>query len=373
MGQKSISNIAVKNKGGHAGFWVLSEAEAPRSQELKPHDFDQVGTKLISPFAITPDKFYLRKGETVNLEIVFDPANEGKFNRKFYLGCDNLKVYEYTIAAESNMIELKPMSLNGTALTDECLPLQEIHFRDVELKNPVVKTFEIENLTKNKINYEWRIQDPNKQFVITPSAGIYQERERKTTSVEFVAGMLEACYATVSLVIKDIPLESVRNPPQRILEMIRLLNSMTEAERKTQKVEFVYFSMTLFGEVSPLRYSVSPEFFTNPAVMPIQRREEARYSIKNHSKCASKFVIKLVGKSSEHLHTNVRGVYKSLELAKVMELYKSDDEVVCEIHSGRKETKTNDLQRTSELRLEAQESSEATEDWADCCARTSRP
>jgi hypothetical protein len=293
---------------------VLPPSLKDHAIDYKPASFDTPGVIEIGPFSIYPDKFFLKKNDTVELTIRFNPSTEGKFTEKFILGCDNLKTYEYSISAESNMIELKPTSLCGEPLTSDCLPFGQIDFRDVHYLNPITKAFEIENLTKNLINYEWRMAGKTTLFKIDPSTGNFQTREVKPFSVTYLANSLIAGYADIDLIIKDIPLESVRNPPKHILDKMKQMEEMSEIEKKNQRIEFVYFSFKIFGEVVPLEYSVSPILWQSPSVLPIYQSHEAFFTVHNLSKSASKFIVEQTTRSDPNIKSKLKGVYRSVKI-----------------------------------------------------------
>jgi hypothetical protein len=311
VGQKSVSTLQVKNRGGHAGFWILPIDSKDNAIDFKPENFKSPGTAKIGLFSIYPDNFFLSKGSQIELRIQFDPDTEGVFTEKFILGCDNLNTYEFSIKAESNMIELRPMTICGAELTSQCLPFKQLDFRDVQYKNPAEKIFEIENLTKNKISYEWRVSDKEGEFCINPAQGLFNEREIKPFTTTYYANKLFASYAQIELYIKDIPLESVRNPPPHIVDQIKQLEELPENERKKKKIEFVYFTFRLFGEVTPLEYSVSPTFCRAPLALPINHKNEARFTIRNYSKSEGRFSLKQDSISNENLLSLIKGVYRS--------------------------------------------------------------
>lgn len=185
VGQSTVSHITVKNLGGNAGFWVLPESEKDNAIAFKPNDYEQPTEIKISPFSIFPSKFYLLKGESVTLEIKFDPSNEGKSSQQFILGCDNLRVYPYSLSAESNMIELKPRKLNGCDIKPEHPPISSIEFRNIEFNNEITKAIVIENLTKNKVTYEWKLYDHQSNPFLTSRfcdrpdpRGVYRKGEQ---------------------------------------------------------------------------------------------------------------------------------------------------------------------------------------------------
>jgi hypothetical protein len=335
----------VTNKGGHAGFWVLPWALKDQAINFKPTSFEELGVAEIGPFTIYPDKFFLKKGDSVELTIKFNPSTEGKFTEKFVLGCDNLRTYEYSISAESNMIELKPTSYCGQALTEDCLPFGQIDFRDIHYLNPVTKGFEIENLTKNTITYEWRMSGKSELFNIDPAQGIFKTREVKPFTTTYLANSFIAGYATIDLVIKDIPLESVRNPPKHILDKIRAAEQVPAEIRQHQRVEFVYFSFHLFGELLPLDYSVAPLLWHGPSVLPIAQPQEAFFTIHNLAKSKATFSIELLASSHPKLASRLLGVYKSSRIPEVVEEHQSGQ--VSFDHSGRQGKKEKVHESTS--------------------------
>ncbi len=89
------------------------------------------------------------------------------------------------------------------------------------------------------------------------------------------------------------------------------LEELPENERKKKKVEFVYFTFSLFGEVTPLEYSVSPTFWRAPLALPITHKNEARFTIRNYSKSEGRFLLKQDSISNENLLSLIKGVYRS--------------------------------------------------------------
>ena len=102
IGKKSVSQIPITNKGGHAGFWI----DMPGHQGYKMDSFDDPEEVKIGSFRIWPNKFYLRKGETAIIYVNFEPENEGEEEIEITLKCDNMQDYTYKMKSSANMIEL---------------------------------------------------------------------------------------------------------------------------------------------------------------------------------------------------------------------------------------------------------------------------
>jgi len=97
--------------------------------------------------------------------------------------------------------------------------------------------------------------------VIEPRDGFFQGKETKTFSIKFSAEDLIPCYDIIHPTIRNIPLESVKNPPPHILEQIKDLqakNNGLDQASSAKKIEFIYYTWQLIGEVSPMTYSIDP-------------------------------------------------------------------------------------------------------------------
>ena len=296
IGQDSVTKLDVTNNGGIAGFWFIHDADEAKSI---PDNYRDPGEFISGDFTIFPNKFYLKKGQKTTLIVRFKPQKDGFNEVGFVLACDNLRNYTFSLQAEANMIELLPSHIDDhTIYCDENNHFDRLDIRSCDFLNPRSRTVSIENKTKNKVEYEWvfdEIEDNN--FQIEPKEGYFNGKEIKTFTVTFSAADLIPSYNKINLTIKGIPFESVKNPPLHILERItdlraRKRNSLSEADFLKSKIEFVYYTWQLLGEVKQLEYIIDPPLLSIPHEQPIGKDHEATFIIQNCAKSSSAFRIR---------------------------------------------------------------------------------
>jgi hypothetical protein len=294
IGKQSDSKITFKNHGGHAGFW-LTEDPAVKLETLMT-DFDNPQEFVSSVFTVYPDRFFLRKGESITLHINFNPSTEGKFTTELLLACDNMKTYGYNLSAEANMIQLLTTQVDGCSLTDDPNKLMDmIYFLDNEYGTTQTRTLSIENLTKNKIDYELKfISDDGSHFSVSPAQGIFMSGEVKDFNISYKAFDPITCYDKMELIIKNIPLKSVKDPPPHIQKMIERLEIEKKKGRdvdENEKIEFTYFTYNLVGQVQSPSYEVTPPLIYYPFSIPLNKPETSVITIKNAGSVPSVFKI----------------------------------------------------------------------------------
>lgn len=230
------------------------------------------------------------------------------------------------------MIELLPSHIDGNKIfADEENKLEVIDLRDCHYMNAMTRTVSIENKTKNKVEFEWVFENPKynnfieydtdtkqkkeQDFRIEPKEGFFQGKEIKTFTIKFAAQSLIPSYDKINLTIRNIPLESVKNPPSHILERINALknekkDSFAEALVSDKKIEFVYYTWQLIGDVSKINYSIDPPLLIIPYLQPIGKMHNANFVLRNHSQSPSHFSIHNVFKNSPVLNSQIISVTK---------------------------------------------------------------
>lgn len=314
IGKTSHSQIKVTNNGGHAGFWLCTPDQDPFK---KPENFENQEAFISDEFVIYPNKFILSKGETITLDIKFVPKDEGVSTSKIILSCDNMRQYEYTLTAEANMIELVVTEIDGTSLIDsEFKSLDMIYFLDNDFLSEMKRDLAIENLTKNNIEYDWKFHNSEGSFVISPKDGIFQNREIKNFEILYKADNFVTSYEKLDLIIKNIPLKSVKNPPPHILKLIQkreLQRLKGKDVDENENVEFTYFTFDLMGQVKPVEYSVEPSLIYFPYEIPIKIPQTSVYRVINNANAPGKFKLELLSKSDERIKCIVKDIVRKVE------------------------------------------------------------
>ena len=369
IGKSSITEVKITNHGGHAGFWFSD----PSSEYAIPEDFEDLQVFQSGEFEIYPDRFFLSKGDSVTLTVQFVPNSEGRSSSNLFLSCDNMKRYEYEIFAEANMIELLVTELDGVDLNDsEFKKMDMIYFLNNDFLGQQMRQLRIENLTKNRIEYEWRFKSGEEleSFVINPVIGFFENRENKQFELMFRANDLVTQYEELDLIIKNIPLKSVKNPPPHIQALIDKRDkekASGEDVDDNENVAFTYFTFKLMGHVKEIEYQVQPSVIYFPYKIPIKAEQTSVFRITNHSNAPGKFKILLTSKTDDRVRVRVKDVVK--KVAQIHQSEKTDTHLTEKnfhkrgsVRSGRRRQRRKIVRKASRNNMNEQSSLAAASD-----------
>lgn len=166
----------------------MTNDKAVNLDKLKT-DFDHPEEFQAGAFTIFPDRFFLHKGESITLRVKFNPENEGAYSQDIKLACDNMKIYNYSLNAEANMIQLLVTHIDDNSLLeDKNKKLDMIYFVDNDHGTIQTRSLLIQNLTKNMIDYSFVFQgENNSNFEVSPQTGTFLKSEHKKFDISFNA------------------------------------------------------------------------------------------------------------------------------------------------------------------------------------------
>lgn len=208
-----------------------------------------------------------------------------------------------------------------------------IEFRDCDFGISEFKYFSIANLTRNQVEFEWRFLDeafnPEESqtgikddvyegFQIEPRQGTFQNLERLEFKVTYFADSFQASFPKAQLMIKNIPLKSVKNPPKHLVKIMEAREREVQKEMNKSgdknvdvmddKVEFSYFNMDFMGQVKPLDYEIDPPMFYNPFKVAIGEKQTTFFKVTNLMNCKGKFQLEFLTKSAQEIITIIEDV-----------------------------------------------------------------
>ena len=313
IGKHSDSLIVVKNSGGHSGFWLTND-KAVNLDKLKT-DFDHPEEFQAGAFTIFPDRFFLHKGESITLSVKFNPENEGAYSQDIKLACDNMKIYNYSLNAEANMIQLLVTHIDDNSLLeDKNKKLDMIYFVDNDHGTIQTRSLLIQNLTKNMIDYSFVFQgENNSNFEVSPQTGTFLKSEHKKFDISFNAIDPVAQYKKLDLVIKNIPIKSVRDPPPHLQKMIEKLENdrlRGKIRDDNERVEFVYFTFDIVGQVRTPLYEITPPLIYFPFPVELNQPQTSVFTLQNKSSVPTVFRIEKISQSSPHISSFVNQVFR---------------------------------------------------------------
>lgn len=319
-----------KNTGGEAGFKFFCENEEDDANQNEE-------TLRLQNFLIYPREFFINKGETMELYVCFLPKSEGIIQEKVILACDNQTSSIYTLEGKANVAELQVHGINNHMIdyslkslseSDFLENLKKIYFDDVLCNIPQTRKITIKNITSVKIPYHWSVFSTNKntkieitdtyehRFHIVPEKGFFEADEIKEFEITFQAEKPMPYYEYAYLILDDIPLQSIRNPPDTIKKNLtsNVINpdgfsptvlGPSYLGSNSNRPSITYFEFELIGIVTFAKVEISPPVSVFPSQLSIHKKYPVKFTLKNKANGIVSFQVSLHSKSHEVLETEV--------------------------------------------------------------------
>ncbi|KAL4510071.1 hypothetical protein ABPG72_010264 [Tetrahymena utriculariae] len=347
LGDQADIVFKIVNKGGEAGFKFFSEDS---SQDAK-----QIGDTLQTEcFTIYPSEFYIQKNEIIDICVTFTPKKEGVTQEKVILACDNLTSAAYTLKGTGNMAELGIHGIDHVILSeipevnqlDPQNVVKKIFFNDAYPGTVVSRYISIQNKASVRVKYHWSVSktDVRQQrlnfdkpedycFSIEPDQGYFEPNEIKRFKVLFSSQDPIPIFEFANLIIDDISIQCIRNPPESIkisnqIPQILSFEEQNENQKQgdltkrdlvfiddgivssgnqldigkqivkpgflgsnTDRSSLTYFEFELIGLSTYSQVSIDPPFYVFPGQLFVNKLYYKEFNLINHSDSEIQFNI----------------------------------------------------------------------------------
>ena len=295
------------NKGGDGGFKFFCEREED--------DLKQTGETIkLNNFTIFPAEFYVQKNQTHEIFVNFQPLKEGILQENILLACDNLTNATYVLKGQANMVELCVVSLDNNSIKFQEQELKTLYFDDAIPRKSLCRSLTIKNLTRVKVKYHWGLyKNSNKDnkltldeneihaFSITPNKGIFDSEAEIKFKLEFMGEKPFLYYEYACLIIDDVPVQAIRNPPESIKSLIQEKQGPGFIGSNVARPSITYYEVELVGNVKFCSLEVSPQFYVFPETLYIMKEYKKAFTIKNLSDVGLNYSCRLYMKSDEDI------------------------------------------------------------------------
>ena len=301
------------NKGGDGGFKFFCEKEEDDSKQTGE-------TIKLTNFTIFPAEFYAQKNQTHEIFINFQPIKEGILQENVLLACDNLTNATYTLKGQANMVELSITALDSNPIKFQEIELKTLYFDDAIPKKPLSRNLTIKNLTKVKVKFHWGLYknsnkdnkltlDENEQhsFSIAPKQGIFDSEAEITFKMEFMGEKPFLYYEYACLIIDDVPIEAIKNPPESIKTLRNEKNGPGYTGSNLARPSITYYELELVGNVKFCSLEISPQFYIFPEELYIKKEYKKLFIVRNLSDIDLSYHCRLYAKSHEDLWCSIEG------------------------------------------------------------------
>jgi len=243
--------------------------------------------------------------------VCFTPQREGLIEEKVILACDNNTSKIYTLRAIANMAELKVTKVNGN-LVGQDEEFKNLYMTDIQPKFPKTSVLSIKNQTFVKVNYHWNIQKDSDEDVINhtryqiePSKGVFDPDVEIDFKITFESDISIPFYKDISLVIDDVPIEAIKNPPESIKQQALERKSAQNDEGERARPSLTYFDFSVISKTLFNKVSLTPAVHFFPAPVLIRNEHQHNFSLKNESEGPVQYKVRLQNKTSDFVSCRV--------------------------------------------------------------------
>lgn len=306
------------NKGGDGGFKFFCEKE---EDDLK----QTTEVIKLTNFTIFPAEFYVQKNQTHEIFINFQPTKEGILEEKVLLACDNLTNATYVLKGQANMVELSITSLDENTIKFQEQDLKTLYFDDAIPRKVMSRSITIKNLTKVKVKYHWGLfknrnkdnklsldENETHSFQVTPKQGVFDSEAEIIFKLEFMGEQPFLYYEYACLIIDDVPVEAIRNPPESIKALMQEKVGPGYVGSNLARPSITYYEMELVGNVRFCSLEISPQFYVYPDDLHFMKEYKKFFVIRNLSDISVNYNCKLFWKSDDSMICNIEGNAKGI-------------------------------------------------------------
>jgi len=245
----------------------------------------------------------------MELFVCFTPQREGIIEEKVILACDNNTSKTYTLRAIANMVELKVTKVNNNPVQRN-EELKQLFLTEVQPKFPKSTIVTIKNETFVKVSYHWVIQNEifmdeeieNNQkrtrYSIEPEKGVFEPNSERDFKITFESEISMPFYKNINLVIDDVPIEAIKNPPELIRKQTLERQSSSSPDISKTRPSLTYFQFSLVSEVEFNKVIITPPIYIFPTPLLIRKEHQHNFSLLNQSDGPVQYKVKLHSQSS---------------------------------------------------------------------------
>jgi len=219
LGDRVDMAFRCVNNGGDGGFKFFCERDEDDSKQTDPD------TIKIGSFTLTPSEFYLYSGNAIDVYVSFAPEGEGELVENLILACDNQTSEFYKLTGVGAMLDLDIVSVDGKEVDFKANPFETMFFENTNPTSESRRTVKIRNSSPIAVLFHWSvykqkntnkitIADEQPHYRISPNQGKIKGGETIEFELFFCPQHAEPYFEFADLIIEDIPINSVRSPPE---------------------------------------------------------------------------------------------------------------------------------------------------------------
>lgn len=320
VGDRTDMVFRCHNQGGDGGFKFFCERDEDDQNQPDPEQI------YIGPFVLHPSEFYIYSGKAIDIYVSFTPNQEGQKSENLILACDNQTSEYYQLTGSGTMLDIDVVGIDAREVDFKKNPFSTIQFENTNPTSESRRTIRIKNESPILVPFHWSVyknknlnkislQDEQTHYRIEPSQGRIPGGEVMEFEIFFSPDHAEPYFEYADLIVEDIPIQAVRNPPEGLKNFAEQAANYQKQSRvpmptyvgsNTQFLSIPVLQFNLKGQGNSCKVICEPPTTFLDGDRFINTTYTETIKLLKKSEGAVKYKIRLEGKSSSLFDIDLR-------------------------------------------------------------------
>lgn len=325
LGDRVDMAFRCVNTGGDGGFKFFCEKD---EDDQKQPDADTI---RLGSFTLTPSEFYLYSGSAIDIYVSFNPEREGKLEENLILACDNQTSEFYKLTGFGAMMDLDIIAVDGKEVNFKENPFETVYFENTNPTSENKRVIRVRNSSPIMVPFHWSVYKQKNQqkinlenedthYRVEPAQGRIPGGEFIDFELYFCPQHAEPYFEYADLIIEDIPITSVRDPPEGLKSFAIANNNKnfkvpmpTYVGSNTQFLSIPMIQFNLRGQGNSCKVEVEPSYCNFEGDTYINYEYSQDVKLKKRSEGQVRYVLRLEGKNRPSFDVDIQTQGKSLK------------------------------------------------------------
>ena len=318
IGDRVDMAFRCHNLGGDGGFKFFCERD---EDDQKQTEADSI---KLGSFTLSPSEFYLYSGSAIDIYVSFNPEREGLLEENLILACDNQTSEFYKLKGYGAMVDLDIIAVDGKDINFKENPFETVYFENTNPTSESKRTIRVKNSSPILVPFHWSVfksrntakislENENCHYRVSPAQGKIPGGGHVDFEFFFCPDHAEPYFEFADLIIEDIPITSVRNPPDSLKQFAQANTQKntkvpmpTYVGSNTQFLSIPMLSFNLRGQGNSCKIEIEPSFCQFQGDTYIDHDYSKSIQLRKKSEGQVKYELRMEAKSSDTFEVDIQ-------------------------------------------------------------------
>lgn len=237
------------------------------------------------------------------------------------MACDNQTSEFYKLTGYGSMLDLDIVEVDGRSIDFKKNPFETLFFENTNPTSTTKRKIKVKNSSPILVPFHWSVYkskttnkisltDDQTHYKVEPVQGKIQAGQVMEFTLYFSPDHAEPYFEYVDLIVEDIPIQSVRNPPEGLKTFALQANNQQPKSRipmptyvgsNTQFMSIPLLSLNLKGQGNSCQVFLEPEILFFEGDMFINHKYTKSLKLRKDYEGIVYYKLRMEGKSSENM------------------------------------------------------------------------